>query len=344
MTAGPRGGQAGGFTDPEWAFTMFSLTTELLRAERSPDELLRSAVEAGLCTAIEADAPQHFRGYPWAGGQPDAQALAERCEFRALAEALGIRLTLLGIYNDSALRRDRVMTPQESVDYIDGQLAAASAMGFEGARIAFGLAPEILAPLAERAEHHGVLLLQEVQGGIRPDGESFQRQLAAIDRIGSRQLGFVFDLSACMPALPVSYLEALRQEGVPRCAVDYLEAEWHGSTPQSLKAGLDAALGDAQLTGAARARLSMVFGRFGNTTVAEWREFLPLVRGVHLKYWDLEDRDGRVSGPIGELRRELAAAGYAGAVTSEWGGHEWLDIDPIGMARGHRRLYDKSPT
>ena len=329
-----------GHPGPEWAFTMFSMTSQLLQGDQGPDELLRSVADTVVCSAIEVDAPQHFRGYPWqvADRKPGA---GEWEDFRALADSLGVRPTLLGIYGDPALRRESLLSLDESVDYIDGQLAAAAAMGFEGTRIAFGLAPELLGPLADCAERHGVSLLQEVQGGLRPDSESFQQQVQAVDGIGSPALGFVFDLSACTPELPVTYLTALRREGVPLEAVDYLEADWPDSTPDSLKAGLEHRLSGVDLARGARARLSMVFGRFGNTRVADWRELLPSVRGVHLKYWDLDDAGGRVSKPMAELGQELHVAGYRGALTSEWGGHEWLPDDPITMANGHRRLYER---
>lgn len=212
-------------------------------------------------------------------------------------------------------------------------------MGFEGARIAFGLAPELLGPLAERAEQHGVSLLQEMQGGLRPESESFQRQVEAVEAVGSTALGFVFDLSACMPELPVTYLDALLREGVPQEAVAHLNAAWRDSTPDSLKAELGEWLSDASVPPPGRARLSMPFGRFGNTSVSDWREFLPSIRGVHLKYWDLEDAYGRISRPMAKLTKELNKVGYCGALTSEWGGHEWLPDDPIVMTQGHRRLY-----
>ena len=62
---------------------------------------------------------------------------------------------------------------------------------------------------------------------------------------------------------------------------------------------------------------------------------MPLVGGFHLKFWDLDDADGRVWQPVRELGRALAATGFDGVLTSEWGGHEWLDADPGEMTRAH---------
>jgi hypothetical protein len=59
---------------------------------------------------------------------------------------------------------------------------------------------------------------------------------------------------------------------------------------------------------------------------------------VHLKFWDLDDTDGRVSRPIADIGGALRRTGFSGSLTSEWGGHEWLDEDPTTMTRAHLDL------
>jgi hypothetical protein len=63
-----------------------------------------------------------------------------------------------------------------------------------------------------------------------------------------------------------------------------------------------------------------------------------LVGAIHLKFWDLEDADGRVSAPLRSVGAELARAGFSGTLCSEWGGHEWLDDDPTEITRAHLAL------
>ena len=72
--------------------------------------------------------------------------------------------------------------------------------------------------------------------------------------------------------------------------------------------------------------------RFGRSPVDVVRGILPLVGAFHLKFWDLDDADGRVSQPLRDLGTLLrdAAPGFAGTLCSEWGGHEWLDAGPHG--------------
>ena len=321
--------------DAEWAVTLFSFTPQIVAAERTPDEVLADVVAAGLGSTIEVDAPQHFRSYPSLDGA-DTEA------FAALVSRLGVRLSLLGVYDDAGLRSDRPFTLEESADYVGRQIEAAAAMGFAGARIAFGVRPELLERLAEHAEAHGITVLQEAQGNLRPDSPTFERQWDAIDRIGSDLLGFVLDLSACMPALPVTYLDLLEREGVPRDAVGYLAGQWGVAPHDEVRAGTEERLNRVLLSPAARDALFMAWTRFGSSRVAGWRDALPRVGAVHLKFWDLEDDDRRVSQPLTDLRALLAASSYRGVVTSEWGGHAWLGSDPVEMTRRHRQLYERA--
>ncbi len=47
------------------------------------------------------------------------------------------------------------------------------------------------------------------------------------------------------------------------------------------------------------------------------------------------DADGRVWQPVRDLGAVLATTGFDGVLTSEWGGHEWLDTDPAQVTRAH---------
>lgn len=319
-----------------WAFTMFSLTHEFIVGDRSPAQLLEDVVDANLANVIEIDAPQYFESYPHFSGE-------ELDKFRACVERHGIQLSILGVYNDFGIRRGRPLDLDETETYIARQLEVAGLLGFAAARISFGVAPELLQRLAHHAEQYGVPLLQEAQGPLTPTGREFESQRAAIDRIGSQYLGFVFDLSMCMPRLPITYLEELRRVGMPEVAVRYLDEAWLTEDMGTIRERLSQLTSGAALTPDAPARLFLMFGRFGRTQVADWRDALGEFDAVHLKYWDLEDDDGRVSTPLADFRREFDSIGYHGVVTSEWGGHEWfVDGQPggIDMARRHRAMFD----
>ena len=78
--------------------------------------------------------------------------------------------------------------------------------------------------------------------------------------------------------------------------------------------------------------------RFGRSDIADVASVLPLLGGVHLKFWDLDDTDERVTRPIRDLNAALRGSGYTGTLCSEWGGQEWLDDDPWEMTSRHLAL------
>lgn len=323
---------------PDWAVTMFSFTTELITARRTPSQLFEDLLDSQVTDQIEIDAPQYFTSYPRING-------TEAAELREIVERRGARLSILGIYNDAASRHTGHFSLDEAEDYVADQIRAAADMGFRATRIMFGIEAALLERIAPHAEKHGIPVLQEVQGSAKPDGQAFEAQLRNLDRIGSDKLGFVFDLSACMPELPVTFLESLRRDNVPTDVVKYLEEEWPTQPGTLVQARLESLTAKLNITPATRARLAMPFGRFGHSQVSEWREHLDRFQAIHLKYWDVEDKGDRVSGPIGDLRREFGAIDYEGVITSEWGGHEWFrpeDPTAIEMSKRHRAVYDSA--
>ncbi len=144
------------------------------------------------------------------------------------------------------------------------------------------------------------------------------------------------DISMLMPALPASYLAELRSGGVPDSLVDALASDWR--SPQTHEAVIDL-LRSGQVPPRVHTMFMNLIVRFGRSDAADLRGVLPLVGGFHLKFWDLDDADGRVSRPIRDLGAELARSGFAGTLCSEWGGHEWLEgLDAADTTRAHLAL------
>ena len=138
-----------------------------------------------------------------------------------------------------------------------------------------------------------------------------------------------------MPSLPPSYLELLREGGVPQPLLQRLATDWRDPAT-------NAAVIDVLRSGGVPPQVHTAFMnllvRFGRSDAADLRGILPLVGAFHLKFWDLDDTDGRVSQQIRDLGAELVGTDFAGTLCSEWGGHEWLDDDPTTMTRNHLAL------
>ena len=138
-----------------------------------------------------------------------------------------------------------------------------------------------------------------------------------------------------MPAVPESYLAQLQNGGVPSELIDTLRHQWRD--PETVGAIVDL-LRSGGVPASVHTLYMDMLVRFGRSEATVIADLLPWIGAFHLKFWDLDDSDDRVSGPIRDLAALLRGTGFDGTLCSEWGGHEWLDDDPTTMTRDHLAL------
>ncbi|HYP74044.1 MAG TPA: restriction endonuclease subunit R [Microbacterium sp.] len=329
-------GETAGATDagsaalpPGWTLTAsaFNWTPHVIHAASSAADIAVGVVRGGVAEAIEIEAGQVWRTFPEPAG-------AEVDGLRAALDAAGGRVSIVGASIDEWTLDGRRRSDEERLAFLVPQLRAAARVGAIGARVPLGQAgPGLLRLLQPTLDELDIVLFEEAQGHQTPQSSAqAYDEVAALDDPHIRVL---LDISMLMPALPVTYLERLRAAGVSPELMRRIETEWrdpatHGAVVDLLRAG--------GVPGPVHTLYMNMLVRFGRTDAAELRDVLPLVSGVHLKFWDLDDADGRVSNPIRDIGRELRAAAFTGTLCSEWGGNEWLDDDPATMTRAHLAL------
>lgn len=318
---------------PGWVLTAsaFNWTPEVIHAERPATDIAVGVVQSGIADAIEIEAGQVWRTYP---DPTDADVGA----FRRELDAAGGRVSIVGASIDEWTADGRRRSDAERLAFLVPQLRAAARVGAIGARVPLGQAgPELLKMLQPILAELDIVLFEEAQGQQTPQAAaSAYDDIAALD---DPRIRVLLDISMLMPALPVSYLGRLAAAGVPADLMRRLETSWrapetHGAVLELLRAG--------GVPGSVHTLYMNLLVRFGRSDAADVRDILPLTRGVHLKFWDLDDADGRVSTPIRDIGRELHAAGFSGTFCSEWGGNEWLDDDAADMTRRHLALARES--
>ena len=315
----------------EWTLSAsaFNWTPEVIRAERSAADISVGIVEGGVASTIEVEAGQVWRSFPAPSG-------AEVDAFRERLAAAGGAVTIVGASLDDWLSPARRRTDEERLAFLLPQLRAASRLGALGVRVPFGQAGPDLLRLAQPAlDELDVVLYEEIQGQQTLDVPAVAANLDLLQDLGDSRIRVLIDISMLMPSLPPSYLENLRQGGVDEELLRRLEAEWRA--PETHQAVL-AALREGRVPPAINTLFMNLLVRFGRSEVADLEPLLPLTTGVHLKFWDLDDTEGRVSRPIADIGGALRRTGFAGTLTSEWGGHEWLNADAATMTRDHLAL------
>lgn len=315
------------------AASAFNWTPEVVRAERPAADIAVGIVREGVASVIELEPGQTWRSFP----EPDG---AEVDALRADLVAAGGTVSIVGASLDDWTPSGRRRDDDERLAFLLPQLRAAHRVGATGVRLPIGQAgPALLERVLPTLHELDLVLYEEAQGRQTPTDPATARALDAITALDDPHVRVLIDISLLMPALPVTYLEALRTAGLGGSLVDRLAAGWRDPATVDV---LMSTLRAGEVPPPAHALFMDMLVRFGRSDAAVLRDILPLIGGFHLKFWDLDDADGRVSQPIRDLGTVIAGSDFAGTLCSEWGGHEWLDADAADMTRRHLALAAES--
>ncbi|UZX01792.1 restriction endonuclease subunit R [Arthrobacter sp. CDRTa11] len=306
----------------------FNWTPEITAARRTAHEIVAGIADSVVKT-IELEPGLLWRSFP-------APQDAEVDELRHSLAAKGGSVSIVGASLDDFTSATNRRALQERLDFLVPQLRAAHRVGASGVRLPIGQAGTELLTLVQPLLHElDLILYEEIQGQQAPSNPAVQPALDAIAGLADDQVRVLVDISMLMPALPVTYLEELRRGGLSVELLHRLEKDWRD--PATLDA-VTALLRSGQVPPDIHTLFMNLLIRFGRSDTADLQGILPLVGAFHLKFWDLDDDGGRVSQPLRDLGGLLGRNGFTGTLTSEWGGHEWLQDDPTQMTRRHLAL------
>ncbi|PNH80249.1 restriction endonuclease subunit R [Arthrobacter sp. AFG20] len=313
-----------------WTFcaSSFNWTPDIIAA-RQPAQDIVTGIANSTVKTVELEPGLVWRSFP-------APQDAEVDELRDALAAQGGAISIVGASLDDFTSPTGRRSLQQRLDFLVPQLHAAHRAGARGIRLPIGQAGAELLTLVQPILHElDLVLYEEIQGQQAPGSPAVEPALEAIATLGDDHVRVLVDISMLMPALPVTYLGELRQGGVSPDLLARLENDWRDP------ATLDAVTGLLR-SGNVPPRIHTLFMnlliRFGRSHAADLQGILPLVGAFHLKFWDLDDDGGRVSQPLRDLGGLLRRNGFSGTLTSEWGGHEWLQDDPTEMTRRHLAL------
>lgn len=304
----------------------FNWTWEVIDARRSVRDIVIDIPRSGVAGTVEVELGQ-LGGFP----EPDHGELRD---LRSALQEVGGRVSIVGVSIDEWRSRDRRRDESERWAFLLPQLRAAHVLGAAGVRLPLG---QCRAPMLHRLvpvlRDLDLVLYEEFQGSQVPGTASADAAFATIADLNDDRVRLLADISCLMPALPLSYLSALQAGGLGDAELESLHESW--SLPETQAAIVDLLRSGRVPSRIAPLALNMII-RFGRSEARDLREILPLVGAVHLKFWDLDDSDGRISGPVRELGTELARVGFSGTLCSEWGGQEWLPNETAAdMTRRH---------
>ena len=303
---------------PRLGTTLFSLSLE----QRAPGRDLRSLVgevaARDLGPGLEMVAFQSLRGWP-------RLADAAVAEVRSIVEESGLTPSCLAINNDLGLYPGRLLSDDESYEYVAVQLRGAAALGFPVTRVGIETAPAILERLLPLAEQLGVAVGVEIHAPLTIDAPPVAALKELFTRLDTPWLGFIPDFSSSMRAIPAAVDDAHRTAGISAELTALAKELWAAPGPTMAKfPELEARATEAGATPPQVGNLKMVFTMHGRMAPERWAEFFPHVVHVHGKFYGVVDgEDPSIDYPA--VVRVLREQGYTGFISSEFEAHAYSD-------------------
>ncbi|WP_432543755.1 sugar phosphate isomerase/epimerase family protein [Kineococcus sp. SYSU DK002] len=327
---------------PVQGVTLYSFTRPFHAREHDLESLLRAVAAEGLGPGLEMVGFGSLRGFP-------RLAPGFSGWFRDLVGELGLVPSALSINADIGLRRDRLLTQDELVEYMRAQIRAAAELGFPLARVQISLSPDSMERLAPVAEEHGVVLALEVHADQYAAHPRIRALRERYEQLGSPFLGFTMDWGATVSGFAPSLLEAYRRRGAPEAFCTAVVARWEEFArlgPPADQREHGERFGRFVALAAEHGRPDLGVdvaiagtGLFGPAPVDGWREIAPWIRHVHAKFFGIDADGQEPSVPVADLVELLVRQGYSGAVSSEYEGWHWNHWDdPFALVRAEQAL------
>ncbi len=309
---------------PILGVSIYSFTNEWQQRLYTLESMMAKVAELRLGPAIEAVGFQSFREYPDVSDQFAGH-------WRDLMDKYGFVASSLGGNLDYGLWRDRFLTDDEIIDYVERQLMSAHKMGFPVLRLVTNLPTHIyerLLPLAEREVVHIGCEVHSPQTTRSPD---VVRLLELIERLQTPYLGFVPDFGSSMKSIAEGQWEGPRRAGVSEELIEQTKEVWRtiDSGPERFAAAHEI-FQRFGVSPAMEGRLHTVISMNGRMPVEDWAVLLPYTRHCHGKFYHVDELGQEPSIDYSAIMALLKSTGYRGTISAEWEGHAFTE-EPIGF-------------
>ena len=312
--------------------TLYSMTPAFHGREYTFEQLVRKVAAEGIGPGLEVVGFQSIKGFP--------TITDEYADwFKGLIAETGLTLSCLGINADLRIDPDKPMSDDESVEYHARQLEAAANLGFPLVRYQYPAGPDVIGRLAPLAEKLGVKMGLEIHAPHHPNHPDVIAFREMYERVGSPMLGFIPDFGATARAVPPSFFDAQRANGVPEDLITLAQEFW-------VEEGEPYQRRDRYIA-AARARgfqdrhimsLVIIFGLFSRAAPESWAEIMHQVIHIHGKFFDFDENGDEIAVDYARVLPVFVEGGYDGFMSSEYEGHMWTDADGFDKIRRHHAM------
>jgi sugar phosphate isomerase/epimerase len=316
--------------------SLFSFALEWNSGRYSLEQLMKKVSELTLGPGIEIIGFQSLKGFPYISD-------ATIADVKRLIDKYGFEPACLDANVDVGIRRDRLFTVDETIEYIIPQIWAASKMGFPVLRVQMTAKPEVIRKLAPIAEEANVKLGMELHTPYQIDHPAVLQLRELYEELQSPYLGFIPDFGTSMRGIPEALLNSFREVGVTDELIAITKEIWKKEVPTPAKFGeLQERASALGATPPQIGRLNMAFSMNGRQDINAWKEIIPQTVHLHGKFYGFNENGDEPSIDYAAILKVFYEGGYRGYVASEYEGTAFTDeFTGFEMVQKHHSLCGK---
>lgn len=314
-------------TKVKLGITLYSFTKEYISGEYTFEDCIRRCAEIGV-DGYELVATQMIPSYPYISDEFLGQVNRYAAEY-------GVRPISYGANTDRGMRFDRDLTDDELFARTVLDIKSAHRMGCKVMRAQYLLSPKNLVRIAPYAQEYNVKVGIEIHNPETPSTPKIVEYLEAIDKSGSKYIGFVPDFG-CFADKPNidSYYGAL-ERGANKEMLDYAVSLKYDDVP------LPEAMSLLSQKNADEQVMSSFFNMYGFLTFNKNPDFeglkkiMPYCVHFHGKFHFMKEDGNEMSIPYDKILPIIDQAGFDGYIVSEYEGHGNARVSAFDMTRKH---------
>jgi sugar phosphate isomerase/epimerase len=316
--------------------SLFSFALEWNSGKYSLEQMIAKVRELDLGPGIEIIGFQSLKGFPHIADDTIT-------DVKRIIDKYGFEAACIDANVDIGIRRDRLLTIDETVEYLRPQIDVASKLGFPVLRVQMTAKPEVIRRLAPVAEKANVKLGMELHTPYQVDHPAVLALRELYEELDSPYLGFIPDFGTSMRNIPDALLNSFRAVGVTDELIATTKEIWKKDIPTPAKFGeLQQRASALGASPPQIGRLNMAFSMNGRQSINAWKEIIPQTVHLHGKFYGFDENGDEPSIDYAAILKVFHDGGYEGYVSSEYEGTAFTDeYTGFEMVQKHHALCKK---
>lgn len=251
------------------------------------------------------------------------------------------------IFINTNLYKNRNLTDRESIQALIAEIKHASRLGCRVIRLVSNTPAHIVGRCLPCAEKYDVALALEIHAGLGFDNPLTEKFIALMLKENSPHIGLVPDMGLFCRRYPRIVKEYYMRMGVKPELSEYLVSAYDNGEIKPMGFSPERRIEELARfnpTDIDKEFIIMMSG-FENNDLNVLKEFMPYVKNVHAKFYEMTEDYLEYSIPYEEIIEFFDREGYDGFFCSEYEGNRFIqdafEVDSVEQVRRHHVMMKK---